>query len=404
MILKFLLSSSAVKVVTAIVPFILIPFAIEELGIESYGKFVFSNILLTTLLPFVCLNIQTFQRKESVENESLRVDLLVLSNILVLSLGIFLAISSAVVFSIFDIQKYSLLEVLMISIATCCVGLITSFETYFTTSFSGRKVFLFALWLLVVVWGSTTFIVFYYKEPLARIIGQILAGAILLLISTVLVRKHLTWDKRNIKERLLVGVKFGIPLAAIALINLLMLHFDKLLISYFYTEQESGFYLAMSQLSMVIMFCFQSSMFAIEPLVFKGISKKLLLVILGIVSLMVLASISMIFYSDFLFEVLLRTQETVYKHEFYILIIANLVKGVCLLLMPFLVRVNAHRNTYKAYLILLICYVPIQLLLNSIFNLTGVSVGVLILNLITFVYLLHAVNKRYSIRANHFAN
>jgi|GEM_PF-6793112 O-antigen/teichoic acid export membrane protein len=389
--MKYVFLISFFKSILAFVPFLLLPMITAKLDIEDFGRYSLAQVIVTILLPFICLNIQTYQRKKSVENLNDRLHYLLTSLVLIFFSSTILIVMYLVFSLFFTPPTFSYNEWLIIAFASLSVATLTSVETYFSSTLDYKKIMISLTSTTFFIWGGVYLLIIREGIWLGRLYSQLFYG--LALFGFVI---YCIWKIKKAKFDLLVGslldgVKFGFPLAVVALLGLVTLHLDKLIVSKMFDATEIGYYMGISQIASLIMFLSQSLLFALEPLIYKKPIAKIYKIIILTISLIAFFSILMFYFRYYLFNLLINQTLGEYSFSFNMLIIANFLKAMCLLIMPFLIKINLHRNLHKSYCLILLIYFAMGLLLADKFGVLGLSIGFLIMNLLVLAYLASVV-------------
>lgn len=375
----------------AFVPFLLMPMITAKLDIEDFGRYSLAQVLVMMLLPFICINIQTYQRKKSVENLNFRLHYLLTSLALVLSSSMIIIVIYLISSLFFALPIFSFWEWLLIAFASLSVATLTSVETYFSSTLNFKKIILWLFSTTFIIWGGVYLLIVLGGWWLGRLYSQALYGVILLGFVVYCIRISKKIDFNLLVVHLFDGIKFGFPLAVVACLGLVTLHLDKLIVSKMFDNTEIGYYMGISQIASLIMFLSQSMLFALEPLIYKKpivrIYKILMMTIFSIIAF----SLLMFYFRYSLFNLLINQELGEYNYSFVVLIIANFLKALCLLIMPFLIKLSLHRNLHKVYFSILLAYFVMGLLLANEFGMLGLSSSFLIMNLLVLAYLLSIV-------------
>lgn len=389
--MKYVFLISFFKSILAFVPFLLLPMITAKLDIEDFGRYSLAQVVVTILLPFICLNIQTYQRKKSVENLNYRLHYLLTSLVLILFSSTILIVIYLFFSLFFTPPTFSFNEWLIIAFASLSVATLTSVETYFSSTLDYKKIMISLTSTTFFIWGGVYLLIIREGIWLGRLYSQLFYG--LALFGFII---YCIWKIKKAKFDLLVGslldgVKFGFPLAVVALLGLVTLHLDKLIVSKMFDATEIGYYMGISQIASLIMFLSQSLLFALEPLIYKKPIAKIYKIIILSISLIAFFSMLMFYFRYYLFNLLINQTLGEYSFSFNMLIIANFLKAMCLLIMPFLIKINLHRNLHKSYCLILLLYFAMGLLLADKFGVLGLSISFLIMNLLVLAYLASVV-------------
>lgn len=393
---KFFLFGAIVKVASGILPFAMMPFIIDSLGIEDYGKYGLVNLISMLLLPFACLNIQSYQRKKSVQDPVKKNKYLLISLTTILTLFCLLCVPVYIGFDLIDLAGLYGVNGLFILFSSSMIAIHTSFETYVTTKLSSKSTVAFAAISQIFIWLGIYLFVVHYHSPYARLISFSLLAIFFLAIGSY--RGLLSSHSMPVETSKFVkdGIRFSAPLAAISITELLLLHFDKLFVSYYLSGSDIGYYFSISQIASVLMFGFQAVLFPLEPLIYKGARKTIIVSISLLIFGGIVATGLVYALPQLIIGLLVGVVPDVYYHAFKFLLLGYFFKGIGLVLMPFLIRDEIHASVLKYLIIATLIYIPAQISVGIGFGVVATSILFLALNLFMFLILLSLVLRRPS--------
>lgn len=385
MFYKFFFASSGVKILSAILPFVFIPIIVRSLGVESYAKYSLLAVCIATLLPAFCCNIQTYQRIKSAETSADRESYLYISLIAIFMLS---ASFSPIILYLnslnhgFDLSKG---EVAVVLAGTLSLAVVTSFETYISTGFKAKSTVHFSFIYQVVLWGTILVGVTIYSSPFSRALGFILFSFVLfLLYFNVVKRAYSDLHCRQAIREAFKGIKFAFPLATGSMLNLFLINFDKLVISANFEPEVAGYYFGISQLAMIVMLIFQSSMFAIEPLIYKLGRDRIYPLMSTLVLLAFGLAISIFYFRSLFFGFFLGTEKLPFDFEFAMLLAASFFKGITVLIVPLIISVGSQKKVPLYSGIVLVFYVIYQIYVAKLMLSEYVAIGVFISSVTLF--------------------
>lgn len=386
--INFFISSAGIKAVVGLIPIALMPFISKNLGVNGFSEFTMAYVMVSIMVPFVCLNTQTAQRLFSCKKQGSKEGYL-LSSLLIISF--LLLMCSLVLFCV-----HFLLEsngntgfFFLVLCAAASVAVLTSIETYFSTTFNSRALVMFTGATALCIWLSVIIGIYFFKYELIRLVSLVgFSLTSLVIVSSILIKRfsrRLLWVAFY---RSIDFIKFSYPLALYSVLNLLLLHLDKLYLTSVVTSPDVSYYIALSQISVIILFVFQSFLFPLEPLLYKNGFKKILPYILLVLIVGLALILFLYMFREVVVTSLIGIYLDIYESVLLLMLVSFYFKGVSSFFLFLVIKMNLQSRLYVPFLIVLLFYgTSLFFYLGASVSLIKVSIANLILNLTVLLYL-----------------
>ena len=307
-IIKFYAPLYGMTILAAILPFLIVPYVVENLSVENFGIYNLAHITAYFILPVITLGMQTGARLTlSNINENINKNY---NSIISSALSLTLALSIVVFFILWIFGDYlyqgvfNLSDIFCIVYLSFCISIISFLNVFYEI----KNWFLIRALITLV---STTLIyagIYFFIEfgPMIRIYMQIIVFSLIFFTCFYLMRFRIITPQKKIIKKL---VKIGLPLTAISLFELLVMNIDKIIILRYLTKYDLGIYTGYFYFFTLVAFGAKPLSPIIETfyyqknLIYKKILKFLILVLILIFIILIFFNKSianLIFGEDFL--------------------------------------------------------------------------------------------------------
>lgn len=392
---KFIVSLGLLKYINALFPFLVLPFVSRILSPEDFSLYFLTNIYMTVLQPFMSFNIQTGQRKLSVENNSDR-------QILCTTASIFLVLMASMIFligsttTVIGLLSGDVTIVLLVTVAALGVSLNSSLDTYFVTKMQALNIYLYSIFTSIAVWGGMLYLLVEFETWTARLISQGVVYTLIAISWFMINRSYmLTNLSREFFTRLTGMLRIGMPLVPVIICDLILLHADKLFAPYVLDAAGLSQYTAFSQVALMPMFFALALSYGLEPIIlkekkgnllFRGLKKLFILVLfVFLVTLVLQKSITFVFVNQ---------EIEIFNPILSLLIIGYFFKVIVAVCAIFFIAHDLQNALMKRYVVLSAVYLIFILLTLKVLGALQIAVMFLVIHLILLFSLIGPLRKR----------
>lgn len=397
---RFVLSLGLLKSINAVFPLLVLPFVTRILTPEDFALYFLSNVWMTFLQPFLSLNIQTGQRKLSVDGSTSSGGILCVSTLIFLvSMAVFILIICSITYA-FGFALVTKATVFLTIFATLGVSVNSSLDTYFVTRFNTKSIFLYSLFASLSVWGLMIYLLIIFESWTARLVSQ---GSVYLFLALGwLFISSERWSLACLKEVIVKNIasmlKIGLPLVLVILTELTLLHLDKLFSQNILNSFDLARYVSFFQVAMMPMFATVALSYGLEPHILRGkFSSNMRKQFTKVLVLIGLCFFVTLLFQSLISHFFVNQKTNTFDPILTLLIFACLFKAFIVLLVPFFIAGGQQKKLLYRYLFALIIYVPCLYFFGQSYGSLGIAVAFLVAHAFLFGLLISDLRKFWSI-------
>ena len=386
---KFILSLGFLKYINSAFPFLILPVVTRILGPEDFALYFLANIWMTALQPFLSLNIQTGQRKLSVEN-SAKSKAFCMSTFGFLTLMTACLLAIGVISSEFGLISLDKNTVLIVVFATLGVSLNSSLDTYFVTRFRGKSIYIYSLSVSFCVWGGMLALLLTYQTWTARLISQGLVYSVFAFFwfCSVINRAAFFNGFSALIGNIVPMLRIGLPLVIVVLCELSLFHLDKFFSQSVLSSMELAKYVSFFQVAIIPLFFTVALAYGLEPLMLRDKkTSELLRVVVKVLILIVGIFLAVFIFQAPMSFIFVDQKIGIVDATLSILIIACFFKALIVIIVPFYVANGKQRSLVFGYLLGLVAYVPLLYFANNVFGVLGIASAFMAVHILVFCWL-----------------
>lgn len=350
---------------------------------------------MTVLQPFMSFNVQTGQRKLSVENNSDRHALCAIASIFLVFMASMIFLIGSVT-TVMGLVSGNITIVLLVTAAALGVSLNSSLDTYFVTKMQALNIYLYSISTSIAVWGGMLYLLVEFETWTARLISQ---GVVytLIAISWFVINKSYMLSNltREFFTRLAGMLRIGMPLVPVIICELILLHADKLFAPYVLDAAGLSQYTAFSQVALMPMFFALALSYGLEPIILK--EKKGSQLLRGLKKLFIL--VLFVFFVTLIFQklitlVFVNQEIEIFNPVLSLLIIGYFFKVIVAVFAIFFIAHDLQNALMKRYIVLSAVYLIFILLALKVLGALQIAIMFLVIHLILLFSLIGPLRKR----------